>query len=204
LSHGKQSIGCSRDDSNELPYDFASRDNFSRDILSASESFQQLSFENEDNRAWGALNRSDSMGRARSSSISAADGNKVPPPFTFSSPEPGRNRHIFSSVPVDPSSSQQHPNGLDFLLKEPMSDSNYCTPDNSESKRFNRKIPTERLPRLPELGMPDVLHDSNEETRLRSNTAMSVEEGVEDDQFEIVLNEHMSEINFYTPEVTKP
>ena len=52
--------------------------------------------------------------------------------------------------------------------------------------------------------MPDVLHDSNEETRLRSNTAMSVEEGVEDDQFEIVLNEHMAEINFYTPEVTQP
>jgi hypothetical protein len=203
LSHGKKSIGCSSDDSNEdkLPYDFARRDNSSRDILSASESFQHLSFENDDTRAWGALNRSDSMGRAGSS---AADGNKVPPPFTFSSPEPGRNRQIFSSVAVDPSSSQHHPNELDFLLKEPMSDLNYCTPDNSESKRFNRKIPTERLPRLPELGMPDVLHDSNEETRLRSNTAMSVEEGVEDDQFEIVLNEHMAEINFYTPEVTQP
>ncbi|KAL3760148.1 hypothetical protein ACHAWU_002219 [Discostella pseudostelligera] len=204
LSQGKKSIGCSSDDSNEdkLPYDFASRDNSIRDILSASESFQNLSFENDD-KAWGALNRSDSMGRAGSS---VADGNKVPPPlFTFSSPEPGRNRQIFSSVAVDPSSSQYHPNGLDFLLKEPMSDSNYCTPDNSESKRFNRKIPTERLPKLPELGMPDVLHNSIEETRLRCNTAMSVEEGVEeDDQFEIGLNEHMSEINFYTPEVTKP
>ena len=188
LNQANKSIGC-----NDVANGFSRRGRFSREILSASESFQHLAIENADDRAWGMLNRSDSMGRS-SSCGSSSDGNKVPP-FTFSSPEPGgRNRRLFGAK--DPSSHQL----ADNFQQETSSESDYCTPDNSESKRHPRKILSERLPKLPELGMPTV-QDSNDEMLFRSEPSMTVEE--EDEEFEIVLNEDIPEINFYTPEISK-
>ncbi len=192
LNQAMKSIGCNNvaKEENQLN-ELSRRGRFSREILSASESFQHLAIENADDRAWGMLNRSDSMGRS-SSCGSSRDGNKVPP-FTFSSPEPCRNRLCGAK---GPSSHQLAEN----YLQEPTSESDYCTPDNSESLRLPRKIPSERLPKLPELGMPTV-QDSNDETLFRSVPSMAVEE--EEDEFEILLNEDMPGINFYTPDVSK-
>lgn len=194
LNQAKKSIGCSNVAYEEKQSnDLSRRGRFSREILSASESFQHLAIENADDRAWGMLNRSDSMGRS-SSCGSSSDNNKVHP-FTFSSPEPGRNRPLCGAK--DPSSHQL----ADNFLQEPTSESDYCTPDNSESLRLPRKIPLERLPKLPELGIPTV-QDSNDETLFKSVPSMAVEEE-EEDEFEILLNEDMPGINFYTPDVSK-
>jgi hypothetical protein len=204
MESSTSTAGCSDLSNNDKrPFEFARRGGrFSCDVLSASESFQHLSVENDDNRVWGTLNRSDSMGRSSNCDVS---NNKVPPPYTFSSPEPGgRNRSLFSANSDSSSSSsqQQQQHVENFLLKEPISESNYSTPDNSESKRFPRRLPSERLPKLPELGMPNINDINDEMLSGCDTTTMTVEE--EEGEFEIVLNEHMSEINFYTPEITKP
>ena len=43
------------------------------------------------------------------------------------------------------------------LLKEPLSDSDFCTPDNSfRERRPSRRHPGERMPKLPEFRMPEL------------------------------------------------
>merc|ERR1712127_101899 len=49
------------------------------------------------------------------------------------------------------------PMGGGLLLKKPLSDSDFCTPDNSiHERRSSRKHMGEQLPKLPEFSMPDV------------------------------------------------
>jgi len=88
-----------------------------------------------------------------------------------------------------------------FSLKEPLSDSDFCTPDNSlHERRSSRKHPGERMPKLPEFSMPDI--ESNfPKVRFQGSTSLSLCAAEEENSFSReIIRGALCESKFCTPE----
>jgi len=159
------------------------------DIMAASDSFQKLSFEVDDKMAGAHSDRSCSTHEGDS-------GNKLP--FIFSSPEAFILKGKVSIPPRGPNN---------FPTESPvdLSESNYWTPDNSEHRRCVRKQ-VGKMPRLPELSMPDM--DLNAQTRFQGHASLALDASIEEEKMfstdtiesGTLLKEPLSESNFITPE----
>ena len=127
------------DEEDKIPLNYASPDKF--DILASSESFQQLQFDNQVNRdRMGSEDRPDGVVHQDISS------------YIFSSPDAGFNHPTLKGR----TSMMGNP--------QPLSEFNYKTPDNSENRRTRKSW--EVMPKLPELGLPNMVIDVNKKQGL--------------------------------------
>ena len=126
-------------DEDKIPLNYASPDKF--DILASSESFQQLQLDNQVNRdRMGSEDRPDGVVHQDITS------------YVFSSPDAGFNHPTLKGR----SSMMGYP--------QPLSEFNYKTPDNSENRRTRKSW--EVMPKLPELGLPNMVIDVNKKQGL--------------------------------------
>jgi len=106
---------------------------------------------------------------------------------------------------VEPSAEEV---AIGFSLKEPLSDSNFRTPDNSfNERRPFRKHPGERMPKLPEFTLPDI-ESSLPQMRFQGGASLALDAVVKEETTfspEIIgsdplLEKSLSESNFRTPD----
>ncbi|KAL9190873.1 hypothetical protein ACHAXT_000579 [Thalassiosira profunda] len=160
------------------------------DALAASESFQQLSFDGPERTRSRERLGSDFSIRTHDS----AEKKEHPQQFVFSSPGAPSFRKSLAACEFS---------------KEPLSDSNFKTPDNSENSRRpsrSRLCAAQRMPKLPELSMPEAL-DVPFRGRGRASEALEASDRQEDKALSLLaeaaaldLKEPFPAANFKTPD----
>mmetsp|Transcript_28053 Transcript_28053/g.52960 ORF Transcript_28053/g.52960 Transcript_28053/m.52960 type:complete len:848 (-) Transcript_28053:3693-6236(-) len=190
-SNNGQAKSVIQADQNKDRFKFKTPDKFypgRNDILAASESFQRLSFGSEDEKIGNGDHALSSERPCQHRGIVEKKES-----FVFSSPETGFNINGKLLMNVE---------GTSLLPQAPPSDfseSNYCTPDNSEHNRRRKKF--DKMLKVPQLTfMRGMVNLNSQRIRLQGEAPLAVEASAEEVAIGFSLKEPLSDSNFRTPD----